>query len=54
MLIERAATALYNLGHSADEFMTGANIGVAARVAYYDALLAESICRIDKANAKGH
>lgn len=43
MLIERAATALHHMGHSADEYLEGAKIGVSARVSYYDALLAESV-----------
>lgn len=43
MLIERAATALHHMGHSADEYLKGAAIGVSARVTYYDTLLTESV-----------
>jgi hypothetical protein len=40
-LIERAALALQALGFSGDVYLAGAREGVAARVAYYDALISE-------------
>jgi hypothetical protein len=40
-LISDAAVALVSFGHSPEEFVAGAQEGVAARVAYYDTLLEE-------------
>ncbi|MGH9969759.1 MAG: iron-containing redox enzyme family protein [Pyrinomonadaceae bacterium] len=40
-LIGKAAASLTNLGYASEDFIEGAREGVNARVAYYDALLAE-------------
>jgi Iron-containing redox enzyme len=42
-LIGTAAAALTTLGFTGDEFIAGAREGVAARVAYYDTLLKETL-----------